>query len=523
MRRSAAMSVVVAGLLFACRGAPPESVLEALRSCDGADNCAEAVKAARSLTGPARSTPRAVEARLLAMRALLTAAGGFPGPAEAFLAKTGVAGAEAVNTVAADAAEMVAAGTLGAEDAAAVAAFLKEPVCAHLDRVEEIASGSGPFARAAALAEMSVIGQVLAAMSPHDVHHYAEAARGIVGCRMSEMAPPAAVLVELRNRFYDRVEDCATAAGADAAFRASCQALAQLAATHTLPLPLADASSGTVAGAQVAVSTRGIGLSFTPPWILVLSAGRLAVVDQVLLPPGARQVMPPRETQLLDLREPHGASVVQSALHHALSKRKPFGHGGVEVAAVALDRFATASDLFELLEGLLAVSDAIAVAAVLPAGGRAPVFLPLNYRMETRILLNAQGIVDSFPKTGPHVVVEVGPFAATVRSSSVERTVDLPRAGPERVPAGADLRDLYRAVIEAAPAASERGATARVLVEPTVPSALLLGVMEGIAVRVAREALSAGGDFAAATPMRARGSPVWLVPLQVLAPAPPPK
>ncbi|MBM4395571.1 MAG: hypothetical protein FJ087_07770 [Deltaproteobacteria bacterium] len=512
--------LLLLALATACRGGPPSRVVDALRACDHAAACAEAVAAIRALDASARAGASAVEARLLALDALLAAHASYPGPKEAFLAQAGVPGAKAAEAIDAEIKDLSSAGAAGAAGAAEIAAFLAEPSCEHRDRVAAIASAGGPFARTALLAETTVVGEVLASIEPHRAGSFADAARALVGCTLSERVAPAAVLVALRNRFYDLVDACGALKTASAAVRQSCAAAKDLADTRSLPLPIGDASSGTVAGATVPVATRGLGLSFTPPWILVLSAGRLAVVDQPVLEPGVRQVRDPEDTELLDMREPRGTHVIQSVLHKTFSTRKPWEGPLHPVAALVVDRAATTSDLFEVLEALLSVSDAIAVAATLAPGARVPQWIPLNWRIEARMLLDPQGIRNAFPKAGPDVSVDLGPFSAVVRAGASERPVDVPRPSGERSYGVPDLRELHRAVLEVAPPPGRGMTSVRFQVEPAVPAGLLIPALEAVAVRVGESALSSAVAFAVASPERVAGRLSWLAPLSLLAPAP---
>ena len=497
--------LVLAALLSSCRQVLPLDVTEALRRCDYSTQCSRAVAAVAALDEETRESRAGMELRMLALEAVIGAIASFPSANEGFLSDCGKSPASAMAEATNEALALASMGVYGAAEASEVLAFMKAPSCAGLERLGQVRRSREKAL--AAMAQMSVLGQTLAAMEPHRAGFFAEVARQLVGCNLSERASPAALLVELRNRFYDLLDQCAFDTG-------SCERAKALARSHSMGLPLGEASSGTVVGALVPVSLRGLGISFTPPWIFVMSAGRLGVVDQVRLGPLERQVRDPPDSELMDLRAPRGPHVMQSVLHHALEKRKPWDGLGLPVAAVAVDRSTTAADLLDLLEALSSVSDAVAVAAILPEGGRLPTYYPLNYRFESRPLLDPGGGIRAFPRKGPDLTIELGPFAATVSSARGERLVSLPR--DMGLP---DTRDLYRAAKELAPPPQEALGTVRVVVDPAVPVGLLLGAIESVAVQCPDSALTSLRAFASAAPVRTASRPAWLVPVSVVTSA----
>jgi len=225
---------------------------------------------------------------------------------------------------------------------------------------------------------------------------------------VSERPRSDALLVEARNRFYALADAC-PAWGDDEIVRAACAEAKRLQQTASLPLPYPDSASGDFGGAMLPLSTRGQGLRFTPPWVLVLAAGRVALETQVVVPPGARQAEEPHATPILDLRVIHRPADVAIAIEDALLSRPP-PMAPIRVAAIAADRSSTVSDLMEIFDALDARVPSTPVLAVLPARQRSPRWLPVNYGETIGILLDSMGERQLWGDEHP-MAMELSPFA----------------------------------------------------------------------------------------------------------------
>ena len=512
--RVALATAVVLGLGAGCTRDSRSADRTAIDACDYSQACARAVAAVRAR--PADSPAAALD-RLGAFHAMLNAAAAFPGARTEFLAAAGWTGPGWRDAMAADAEALrpLPAPKQEIADAIDVAEFLRAPSCDRLDRLAQVARRPGPFADTAAMARMSALGELLTSVEPDRVHLLVVAARGLAGCGLSDQAASAAVLVAARDLFYEAVDACPQSP-ADKVVAASCTGALEVARTRTLPLPFVEAASGEVQGAWLPAATRGIGLSFTPPWILVLAAGRLSVVDQVVLAPGDRQVRDPEPEPLLDLRARHRPEDLGAALLPVFNARKPYAGMTEPVVAIVIDRNETVLDIIEVLEGILARTDAIPVIAVLPPGSRSAVFYPLNYREPRRVLMDPDGVRRPFSGSGTAVALELSPASAVLRSSGGERSFELPRAAPGSK-RGLDLRELYGAGLEFGGPSSGPWPTLLVTADPTVSLATLFAVTERLAVRVQPAALATPDAFDAAAPMRTRGGAYdYLLPVAVL-------
>ncbi len=310
-------------------------------------------------------------------------------------------------------------------------------------------------------------------------------------------------LVEARGRFYDLVETCDDSARTDVSWQASCQEARSI-AMKPLPLPYPSAESGEMLGALLPPALRELGVSFTPPWMFVLSAGRVGVVDQPVLAPGIRQTPDIRVEPLLDLRERHKPDRLGAGLTRAMEGRKPHDLGPMQIVALLVDRGATFQDLSELLEALLVATDATPVVAILPSRNRAPIWLPLNWRMEKRILMDPIGVRLAMGPA-PTLRGNLGPFSARLAaegSGTEARDVSL-GIDPSQSPGHTDLRGLYRTVAEIV--RDRTDASAILTVEPNVLVGLLLNVLEALSYRVADQQFVSNAAFDAAAPLRVRG------------------
>lgn len=507
--------VLVLLALTACSGVSREvaDIGAGLDRCDTPAACGAAWARAVAM-GPERcAADSGGGVRLKAVRVGIEAVAEFPEPQAAFLEAAGVDSVGMLTSL--DAALQVLGDVPDAADAAVVLRALREPVCANVEALEPIESGDGPFASTARLVRMTALGQLVSAAEPDKADVIAAGARLVVGCTLSDRAQPDVVLVEARNRFYDLVTACPDAAVGGALGR-SCDAARAAMREKGLPLPLPDVASGDFVGAVVP-SGHGTGLRLTPSWVLVLSAGRLSVLDQKVLPPGVRAAGETQIGELIDLRRPHRVDDVRHAIAETLKTRKPVPlDERVAVVALAVDQSAVFSDLAEVLEALMAETDAHPVVAVLPPGYRSLMWIPLNYRMAFRTLMDPVGQLRRFP-SGPNALdLAMTPFSLVLKGRP-EQTAEFGRGSDVEGVRKVDLRDAYRLVADRVNEGAEP--FARMSVAAAVPAGILIPLLDAVANRFQSEALASAGAFSNARTLLGRmGEPQLLVQAVVIRP-----
>jgi hypothetical protein len=93
----------------------------------------------------------------------------------------------------------------------------------------------------------------------------------------------------------------------------------------------------------------------------------------------------------MDFRTRHGPQDVRLVVSRTLQDHAPLEVRGRKVIPLAVDRSETFQDLAEVLEALLAETDAVPALALLPEGGRSLSFLMLNWRFSERPLWDVWG------------------------------------------------------------------------------------------------------------------------------------
>lgn len=482
-----------------------------LDRCEEPAACGAAWARLAAMSPEIRDGDAGVAVRIKALRAGIEALAEFPEPPPAFLASAQVDLAGLVKAL--DAEVKALADNPAAREAGAVLKFQLEPLCANAALMAPVESGSGPFAATARLVRMSALAQLVSAVEPERAETFAEGARLLVGCDLSDRTRPEAMLVEARNRFYDLVAACPEQAAAGALAR-SCEVARGVVRDRTLPLPLPDVSSGDFAGA-VLPQGHGIGLRLTPSWVLVLTAGRLSLLEQKILAPGVRAAGEAPVTELIDLRRPHVLDDIRYVVAATLKTHPPMAwRDGIEILAVAVDQSAVFSDVAEVLEAIVAETDAHPVVAMLPPGYRTPLWLPVNFRMSFRPLMDPLGQIRKFALEGAPLDLALTPFSITVRGKA-ERIAEIPRgADPDGV-RKADLRDAYGLVAERIGSAANP--SAHLAVAAAVPAGLLFPLLDALSVRFPPEAMATLASFAAArTPLGKQGRPEMLLPTVVI-------
>jgi len=488
------------------------SWLKTLEQCDYAESCADALKAVRALKGAQADSPAGIEARTVALKVGTCAFAYFPSAKRDFLGRAGLSEGAALGALRKDAAVLAGRDVVasGMDDASAVLDFLARPSCNGFDSISAIQDGGGPFSEPALMARMGTLAQMLASTDPRRAHLFGDVARSMLGCTLSRASSTSAVLVEARNVLYDLVNTCSSAKSSDRAFIGTCGEVKSMATQRSLALPLPDIGAGDLLSAMLPGANRGIGIAMTPPWAVVLTAGRLGIWDQPVLKPGDRKSVDVVVEPMMDLRKPHSVDDVFQAMRDAFEGREKVEWNGVEVAALVVDMSTSAKELFELLEGMLAESDAIPVLAASVRGKRAPTYIPLNYRLTRRMLLDLSGRRRAF--AGESVLSAfMTPFSMKLSRGGEEVDADFGRDASREH----DLRELYEAV--KGMAGDGDPPSLRLILSPTVSTGLLVDVIQTLSVRIPDANLETAKHFKSAPVLRgAGGAYEFLLPVIVV-------
>lgn len=512
-------AMIIIAAIAASSGCRKDEVLDrvtaTLGKCDDAEACAKAVADLRSLDRSRRDSDEGIEARLRALRVSIAALATFPEADRAFLEGAGLEPERAMELLEEEARSIESLGErgAGAADARTILSLIRQPSCERLQALEVLEGTGGRFTDVAYMTHLHTLARMVGQVQALRVQAYADFARVLLGCTLPRDSDDAEVMLAARLKLDAVASACPRGSGTLPQVQESCRKAAEI-ADSALPLPLPGLASGELAGAMLPAG-RGYGLSFTPSWILVLTAGRLLILDQPVLPPGAKTIVRTVPTLLVDLRQDHGPQNIRFAISDAREHRPDIEYRGLKMFPLAVDRTATYADLMEVLEAMLAESDAIPSLALLPAGARTPFFLPINYRISYRPLVDPWGGRKVFAKEPPPLDLFLSPFTLVIRAPGIDKTVEVMTTPGEGGAMRQDLRAAYLAVSEVVGDGPAR--SARLTAAPSAYVGLLAAVLEGLAARVSPGRLNSPNSFATAAFLRDRdGRPEGLVPLIVL-------
>jgi len=489
-----------------------------LADCSDRAACALAVKELRGLPQESRESADGAEARIRALRHCLVAVASWPEMDRAFLEGAGMTPERALGTLEEEARSLErlpgkGPGS-GARDVRTILEALREPRCDRIQALQALEQGAGRFSDVAWLAEAGLLAHLLGAIDPLQVQGFGDTARIWIGCTLPPDAEDAEVLVAARDRLGQAIGYCPRAAGSAPGIREVCDRLEQAFSRWELPLHWSGLSRGEVAGALLP-RTRGGGLSFSPPWVFVISAGRLLRAEAPVIPAGQTERVPEKKTTLLDFRTRHGVQDVRLVVSQTLKDHAPVEIRGRKLIPLAVDRSETFQDLAEVLEALLAETDAVPALALIPEGGRSLSFLMLNWRFSERPLWDVWGTRRAFLSGPKALSLSLSPFAMSLESGDGEREVELLPTEDGESRGLLPLRAAYEAAVSLAGPEGER--SGRLAVQGSVSVGLLVQVLEALAARVDRTALAHESLFASAPPLRDRGGPPQaLLPALVL-------
>lgn len=512
------LAVVLVAVSCKTSDSPVDLAVRDLASCDYSDKCASAFKAIGALDAATAQSIEGLSARLLRAKIGVHAIMAFPEPRAEFLAKAGTTAEDTFKALRPELDALSAVNELTRDVNVLQVALdvYRNPICQKMESLEATRQGGQEMSDTAALARIRMMGELLASVEPTRIGVFADAARHMIACTMAERSDSSSVLVEARNRWYDLVDHCPTAKSTDLVLAESCAEARKLVETNTLPLPFPDAASGDLAGAVLPVG-RGLGLRFSPPWIISLAAGRVQVLDQGVLPPGVRKSDPVEPVTLVDLRLNHRIENVRNAVEGALKTRKPIKAGHFDVIPLVIDRSATFADIAELLDSILAINYGMPVLATLPSGARAPSFLPINYRISGRPMSDPIGRRQPFEKNQA-LELSLDPFSLQVGvAGAVEppQKVAIERESGENAASRPDLRSAYKMVAGLVGPSGRRSAWLEVA--PTVTMDLLVVFLESISVRFSNADLETVTKFASATSARGtNGERDYMLPVMVM-------
>lgn len=385
-----------------------------------------------------------------------------------------------------------------AADARQILAFLQAPVCAGFMELEALQKGGGLFADSAAIARMSALMQLLSAVTPENSGTIALAVRQLVGCTLSERAELAAVMVSAKNLLIEILERCPVDPGADLVFKAVCAQGKDFVSKLSIPLPMSDSRSGEFAGALVP-GGRQMGMLLNPPWMLSLAAGRLMVVDQVVLAPEARQVPELAMVPLMDLRQTHRQDDIKTSIYQAMKTRKVWKKDADDRASfifLAVDKSTTFADLADVADAIMSETDAFLLLAIQSPGATHPVWRSVNFFIRTMPLFSPDGQMSSWAAVEGQPEFELTPFSLIYKGKSVE----LVRGGKGLNAEDYDLRAVNKLAEDIV--GNERPRAAAMKVSPAVTVGLMIGVLEAMSVRFDKDAHVSAGAFASSQGLR---------------------
>jgi hypothetical protein len=501
MRRNALTLIAAVILLGGC-GGDGSSILggfQALDSCDYGAACTDAVRKAVAV----KDASPELKARLLHVR--MNALMKFPAAEPAFLESIGVnreLGAQALMPdLKALESDADPKGRLLADQARPVLEFLCNQACSRFTELEAHQKGGGMFADSATIARISSLIQLLSAVTPENSAYVADVMRVMVGCSLSTRADGAAVMVAAKTMLVDAVGSCPAAGSGDAVFRSVCDTGRKILAEMSLPLPMVESRSGEVASAYLPAG-RSTGIIMNPPWMISLSAGRLMVVDQGVVPPDGMEVPANQPTLLLDLRETHRPEDIKTAMHQVLKTRKMWKRPGDERSTwyfMVVDRNTTFADLSEVIVGFMGESDALPLLAVLPTGASRASWMPMNFFIQTRPLFSPDGRMERWgaglkANSGSgNPVLELTPFSLTAAG----KTVEFPREGGAGI---RDMRDVNRLASDLV-AGGANGAFS-LKVSQAVTFELIVSVIGALAYRLPDSAMVSATAFESSQELR---------------------
>ncbi|NOZ01414.1 MAG: hypothetical protein GXP54_05935 [Deltaproteobacteria bacterium] len=505
-------------LVWSCKTSQSnlEKWTKALGSCDYGETCRQAFEAVGHLEPALAESPEGIAARMQRLKVELGALASFPPGMDGFLDKAGLSGIKAFKDMKSEATALKTSAELAKDldESLEIMDFLGAPDCDGFKSVQRIIKNGGAFADTASMVAVSALAQIFISIGPDTAHMYGEVARSLIGCTLAGRSSAASILVEARNLFYDQVEQCSTLKPVETAYRSTCDEARKLAKERALPLPFPDIGAGDLLGAMLPRSIRGAGISVTPPWALVLTAGRLGIWHQTILDAGVRKSAAVVVKPMIDLRKPHIGDDVFYAVRQAFKTRKDWEFNGTQMCPVIVDRSTTASELFEALDGLFSESKAIPMIATAVAGRVSPTFVPVNYRISRRTLVDSLGARAPFGKDAP-IEATLSPFTVDLDRLGTSRHIEIGNDFRAKAP---DLRAVYKAVLDLV---KDHGSLPlRLKVGPTVPTGLLMRVIQTLALRVPPANLETARTFQAALPLRRPdGRFDQLISLFVLMPA----
>lgn len=354
-----------------------EKLCEDLEGCRFDDKCAKAVEGITRLSEEERQSSKGIEARLLAIENIIYSKIVDQGFAKRAKIEDAIEWAKneyiGLKRDVAQSSEL--------EELEKVFAFLRIPTCETWMALLDLSQSNSRFRRLAEMVALSKVYEILKKHSPDEVHLAEMLARDMIGCTMSSLASPSAVMVEIRNIFYDLVDKCDESKGTS-----FCEEVKRFAKEMVLYFPIPNVQDGMLFNALLPKNVRGFGIEINGPWFLILSAGRLYLRNQGSLPPKIRQVIEPEMRQIFDLREPHTLDHILAVFRTHLKERRFLAINNMKIVGLIVDKNAPTKELFEVLEALTADTDAFFMIATHDERTTKPKFIPLNYKYAFRAL-----------------------------------------------------------------------------------------------------------------------------------------
>jgi hypothetical protein len=377
---------------------------------------------------------------------------------------------------------------LGKSRAKEILGYIEKPDCEGFSKMKSLMEGGGEYSEFALSVVVSRLAELLASLVPQYAHEAGEAGKIMVGCLGEDARDGVGALVKVRQLLKEALEECGEVENTQV--RRTCLSAQKLLLEKPLSLPLPEVVSGQVFSCVLPSSLREAGVVLTPPWVLVLSAGRIGLFKQQVLQ-GDAEFVQAKVKWFFDLRKPQALSSLALALKEEISSLSFYEIGGLQVYFVVADKDTTWKEFSSLLEAMLSVSDAVAMLGVAHAK-ETLLFIPFNYRERGRRLLGYDGREVTFGEE-KGLLFEIDPFSAILSLGQEGQRVEIGSEDQR------DLRGVYQKTMELT-----NNSPVSCLFKPgeAVRLDLIVALQEAVSFKVSNDALSSHLAFAKAPALR---------------------
>jgi|GEM_PF-2926641 len=482
MNKKSRLFLTVLLTLFACKRSE-DLVARALSNCDFKSECISAFQ--KVLQNPAAvpaSTAR------LAVKVALSVLTAFPSDSTVLSSL----GLYSNRTKLSRLVEQI-----GDSEAKEILDYIEKPGCEGLAKVKWLMEHGVDYNEFALSALVARLAEILASTTPHYAHEAAEASKIVVSCLGEDVRDGLSAVLKVRELLKDALEGCGRVEHIQV--RRTCLNAQKMLTEKPLFLPFPEVISGEIFSAVLPRSLRKAGIALTPPWVLVLSAGRLGLYKQGMLQ-GETAYVPEKVKWFFDMRKPYTLPGLALSLKEETSSLSFYEMGGVQVYFILADKNTAWMEFVQLLEAMLTLSDAVALIGVAYVKENL-LFIPFNYRERGRRLLGYDGMEVVFGDE-KGLLFEIDPFSATLSMAQEGQRVEI---GSEE---HRDLRGVYQKTVELA---NNNAVSCLFKSSDSVRLDLIVALQEAVSFKVSKDALSSPSVFAKAPALRGeRGRPQLL-------------